>query len=71
MRGWLWAKGLNKDLVLVGYTLGASIALEYALDYPDEVKGIIIMTGLGFYLPERGRMVLELRRPELREIVIR
>ena len=44
VRGWLWAKGLNKDLVLVGYTLGASIALQYALDYPDEVKGIVIMT---------------------------
>ena len=44
VRGWLWAQGLNKDLVLVGYTLGASIALQYALDYPDEVKGIVIMT---------------------------
>src|SRR6266540_4734046 len=44
VRGWLWSKGLNKDLVLSGYTLGASIALEYALDYPDEVKGIVIMT---------------------------
>jgi len=44
VRGWLWAQGLNKDLVLVGYTLGGSIALQYALDYPDEVKGIVIMT---------------------------
>ena len=44
VRGWLWAQGLNKDLVLVGYTLGASIALQYALDYPEEVKGIVIMT---------------------------
>ena len=44
VRGWLWSQGLNKDLVLVGYTLGASIALQYALDYPDEVKGIVIMT---------------------------
>ena len=44
VRGWLWAQGMNKDLVLVGYTLGASIALQYALDYPDEVKGLVIMT---------------------------
>ena len=44
VRGWLWAQGMNKDLVLVGYTLGASIALQYALDYPDEVKAIVIMT---------------------------
>ena len=27
VRGWLWAQGLRKDLVLVGYTLGACIAL--------------------------------------------
>ena len=44
VRGWLWAQGLNRDLVLVGYTLGASIALQYGLDYPDEVKGLVIMT---------------------------
>jgi pimeloyl-ACP methyl ester carboxylesterase len=44
LRGWLWAQGFNKDLVLVGYTLGASIALQYGLDYPEEVKGIVAMT---------------------------
>ena len=44
VRGWLWAQGRNKDLVLVGYTLGASIALQYSLDYPDEVTGLVIMT---------------------------
>src|SRR5688572_31658918 len=38
LRGWLWAQDLDKDLVLVGYTLGASIALQYGLDYPDEVR---------------------------------
>ena len=44
VRGWLWAQGLKTDLVLVGYTLGASIALQYGLDYPDEVKGLVVMT---------------------------
>ena len=44
VRGWLWAQRLNANLVLVGYTLGASIALQYALDYPDEVKGLVVMT---------------------------
>ncbi len=44
LRGWLWAQGLNSELVLVGYTLGASIALQYGLDYPDEVNGLVIMT---------------------------
>ena len=44
VRGWLWAQGLNRDLVLVGYTLGACIALQYGLDYPDEVKGLVVMT---------------------------
>ena len=32
------------DLVLVGFTLGASIALQYALDYPEEVRGLVLMT---------------------------
>ena len=44
VRGWLWAQGKREGLVLVGYTLGASIALQYALDYPDEVAGLVIMT---------------------------
>ena len=44
VRGWLWAQGLKTDLVLVGYTLGASIALQYGLDYPGEVQGLIVMT---------------------------
>ncbi len=44
LRGWLWAQGMKRDLVLVGFTLGGSIAIQYALDYPDEVKGIVVMT---------------------------
>ena len=44
LRGWLWAQGLNKDLVLVGYTLGAAMALQYGLDYPDEVQGLVVMS---------------------------
>ena len=30
--------------MLIGYTLGASIALQYGLDYPDEVRGLVVMT---------------------------
>jgi pimeloyl-ACP methyl ester carboxylesterase len=44
VRGWLWAQGYQRDLVLVGFTLGASIALQYGLDYPEEVKGLVCMT---------------------------
>lgn len=43
-RGWLHAQGLKKDLVIVGYTLGAAIGLEYGLSYPEEVKGLVLMT---------------------------
>src|SRR5437867_9990836 len=39
-----WVQGLKGDLVLIGYTLGASIALQYGLDYADEVKGLVLMT---------------------------
>ena len=44
VRGWLWAQGHTKDLVFVGFTLGACIALQYALDYPEEVKGLVLMS---------------------------
>ena len=44
LRGWLWAQNKKEDLILVGFTLGACIALEYALDYPEEVQAIILMT---------------------------
>ncbi|MES3000014.1 MAG: alpha/beta hydrolase [Pseudomonadota bacterium] len=44
LRGWLWAQGKKRDLVLVGYTLGSAIAIEYALAYPEEVSGIVLST---------------------------
>ena len=44
LRGWLWAKDIRSGLILVGFTLGSCIALQYALDYPDEVKGLVLMT---------------------------
>ena len=44
VRGWLWAQGHQRDLVLVGFTLGSLIALQYGLDYPEEVEGLILMT---------------------------
>jgi pimeloyl-ACP methyl ester carboxylesterase len=44
VRGWLWAQEKKRDLVLVGYTLGACIALQYALDYPEEVLGAFVTT---------------------------
>jgi 4,5:9,10-diseco-3-hydroxy-5,9,17-trioxoandrosta-1(10),2-diene-4-oate hydrolase len=44
VRGWLWAQERHRDLVLVGFTLGSLIALQYGLDYPEEVKGLVLMT---------------------------
>jgi pimeloyl-ACP methyl ester carboxylesterase len=44
VRGWLWAQDYHQNLVLVGFTLGACIALQYGLDYPEEVQGLVLMT---------------------------
>ena len=60
LRGWLWSKGKQKDLVLVGYTLGGCIALQYGLDYPDEVKALVLMT-TGMRPRERRPGTLEFR----------
>ena len=60
LRGWLWAQGMNQDLVLCGFTLGACIALQYALDYPEEVKGLALMT-VAMRSKERAPGSLEFR----------
>ena len=60
VRGWLWSQGLNKDLVLVGFTLGACIGLQYALDYPQEVKALALMT-VAMRPKERAAGTLEMR----------
>jgi pimeloyl-ACP methyl ester carboxylesterase len=60
LRGWLWSKGKQQDLVLVGYTLGGCIALQYGLDYPDEVKALVLIT-TGMRPRERRPGTLEFR----------
>jgi pimeloyl-ACP methyl ester carboxylesterase len=60
LRGWLWSKGKRQDLVLVGFTLGGCIALEYGLDYPDEVKALVLIT-TGMRPRERRPGTLEFR----------
>jgi len=57
VRGWLWAQGMTSDLVLVGFTLGSSIALQYGLDYPEEVRGLVLSTvAAGRTQSHSGRM---------------
>ena len=60
LRGWLWSQGKQRELVLVGFTLGGCIALQYGLDYPDEVKALVLMT-TGMRPRERRPGTLELR----------
>jgi pimeloyl-ACP methyl ester carboxylesterase len=60
LRGWLWSKGKTQDLVLVGFTLGGCIALQYGLDYPDEVKALVLMT-VAMRPKERPAAARELR----------
>ena len=43
-----WVRGFNaarryKDVVLCGHSMGGAIALLYALRYPDELQGIILV----------------------------
>jgi len=56
----LWSRDCQQELVLVGYTLGACIALQYGLDYPDEVKGLVLMT-VAMRPKERASGALEMR----------
>ena len=43
-----WVRGFNtarryKDVVLCGHSMGGAITLQYALRYPEELKGIILL----------------------------
>ena len=44
LREWLRGQGHTGGLVLAGFTLGACVALDYALTWPDEVDGLLLMT---------------------------
>jgi pimeloyl-ACP methyl ester carboxylesterase len=60
LRGWLWSQGYQQDLVLVGFTLGACIALQYGPDYPEEIKALVLMT-IAMRAKERQPDALEFR----------
>ena len=43
-----WVRGFNtarryKDVVLCGHSMGGAIAMKYALQYPDQIKGLILI----------------------------
>ena len=43
-----WVRGFNtarryKDVILCGHSMGGAIALRYALLYPEELRGLILM----------------------------
>lgn len=42
VRGFIAARGY-KDIVLCGHSMGGAISLLYALKYPTEVKGLVLM----------------------------
>ena len=44
LREWLRARGHRGGLTLAGFTLGACVALDYALTWPDEMDGLLLMT---------------------------
>ena len=58
-----WVRGFNtarryKDVVLCGHSMGGAIALQYALRYPDELKGMILI-GAGARLKVEPRYIQE------------
>ena len=60
LQGWLHKRGHKNDLILSGFTLGACVALQYALDHPGEVAGLLLMT-VSMRPKERAPGTLEFR----------
>lgn len=65
MSGWVDALNLNEPAVLIGHSLGGYFSLQYALNFPDRVRALILINP--FYtqgqLPPMLRFFL--RRPLL------
>lgn len=64
------AVGLEKPL-LVGHSLGGAIALRVALDHPDKISGLALISPLTHYVPAAPKEFggLYIRSPLLRRIV--
>ena len=60
LRDWLHKQGHKSGLILAGFTLGACVALQYALDNPSEVDGLLLMT-IAMRPKERAPGSLEFR----------
>ena len=62
-----WVRGFNtarryKDVVLCGHSMGGAIALQYALQYPNEIRGLILL-GTGAKLRVRQDYLEQCRAP--------
>lgn len=62
-----WVRGFNtarryKDVILCGHSMGGAIALRYALLYPEELKGLILI-GTGAKLKVRSDLLETCREP--------
>lgn len=50
LRAGVRALGLEKP-ILVGHSLGATVALAWALDYPEDVTGVLYLSGFAYPQP--------------------
>lgn len=62
-----WVRGFNtarryKDVILCGHSMGGAIALRYALLYPEELRGLILM-GTGAKLRVHPDYLEQCREP--------
>jgi len=62
-----WVRGFNtarryKDIVLCGHSMGGAIALRYALLYPNEIKGLVLM-GTGAKLRVNASFLKQCQEP--------
>ena len=62
-----WVRGFNtarryKDVILCGHSMGGAIALRYALQYPEELRGLILM-GTGARLKVHPSYLEQCREP--------
>ena len=71
MAGWIYTLQIQEPAILIGHSLGGYLCLQFALQYPERVRALILVNP--FYTQSQLPLMLRffLRRPLLNSAVIK
>ena len=70
VRRFMEAEGLaGRPVVLVGHSLGAIVSVEYAIEWPDEVKSLVLINLPRYTSPEEAHLRFYAGSPNYRKLL--